>query len=107
MKEFFVSFMCIYSAVVEADTPEDAAEVAAADCPCDIDGEASLPSIASRAASGNTRPVTVLVGPEGGFSPREIELAKKYTAGKVELLKLGNTRLRGRTAAIVALGKIL
>jgi len=74
---------------------------------CDIDGEASLPSIASRAASGNTRPVTVLVGPEGGFSPREIELAKKYTAGKVELLKLGNTRLRGRTAAIVALGKIL
>ena len=32
--------MCIYSAVVEADAPEDAAEVAAADCPCDIDGEA-------------------------------------------------------------------
>ena len=74
---------------------------------CDIDGETSLPTIATRAASGNTRPVTVLVGPEGGFSPREIELAKKYTAGKVELLKLGNTRLRGRTAAIVALGKIL
>ena len=74
---------------------------------CDIDGEASLPTIETRAASCNTRPVTVLVGPEGGFSPREIELAKKYTAGKVELLKLGNTRLRGRTAAIAALAKLL
>ena len=74
---------------------------------CDIDGESSLPTVSDRAASGDTKPVTLLIGPEGGFSPREIELAKKFSAGKTELLKLGNTRLRARTAAIVALGKLL
>lgn len=74
---------------------------------CDIDGENTLPTIASRIASGNTKAVTLLIGPEGGFSPREIELAKKYTAGNVELMKLGNTRLRARTAAIAALAKML
>lgn len=74
---------------------------------CDIDGESSLPTVTARMASGDTKPVTLLIGPEGGFSPREIELAKKFQAGKTELLKLGNTRLRARTAAIVALGKLL
>ena len=74
---------------------------------CDIDGDDSLPTISSRVATGSTKPVTILIGPEGGFSPREIELAKKFTAGKVELMKLGSTRLRARTAAIVALGKLL
>jgi 16S rRNA (uracil1498-N3)-methyltransferase len=74
---------------------------------CDIDGDDSLPTISSRVATGSTKPVTILIGPEGGFSPREIELAKNFNAGKVELMKLGSTRLRARTAAIVALGKLL
>lgn len=43
--------------------------------------------------------ITVLIGPEGDFSPKEITLAieKKYSP-----VSLGNTRLRTETAAIVA-----
>ena len=79
---------------------------------CDIDGERKLDlegnadgncSAGERAAT----PVTLLVGPEGGFSPREIEAIKAFKNGKVHLLNLGNTRLRARTAAIIALGKVL
>ena len=51
------------------------------------------------------RETTLLVGPEGGFSPREIELVKNYRKGEVKLLRLGCTRLRARTAAIVGIGK--
>ncbi len=69
---------------------------------CNIDGERSV----GLSGSADT-PVTLLVGPEGGFSPREIEAVKAYKNGKVHLLNLGNTRLRARTAAIIALGKIL
>lgn len=69
---------------------------------CDIDGERNV----DLSGSVDT-PVTLLVGPEGGFSPREIEAVKAYKNGRVHLLNLGNTRLRARTAAIIALGKIL
>lgn len=43
--------------------------------------------------------ITILIGPEGDFSEKEIEkaLANKYIA-----VSLGNTRLRTETAAIVA-----
>ena len=51
--------------------------------------------------------IIVIIGPEGGFSPREIEAIKAFKNGKVHLLNLGNTRLRARTAAIIALGKVL
>ncbi|WP_405329363.1 RsmE family RNA methyltransferase [Fibrobacter sp.] len=75
---------------------------------CDIDGERKLDlGLAESAANGNTTPITLLVGPEGGFSPREIEAIKAFKNGKVHLLNLGNTRLRARTAAIIALGKVL
>ena len=70
---------------------------------CDIDGERQL----NLNASESDTPVTLLVGPEGGFSPREIEAIKAFQNGKVHLLNLGNTRLRARTAAIIGLGKIL
>lgn len=78
---------------------------------CDIDGERHLNL--DKTLSGNAadnapaRPITLLVGPEGGFSPREIETIKAFRNGKVHLLNLGNTRLRARTAAVIALGKIL
>lgn len=65
---------------------------------CDVDGSPSLEK--------PERETTLLVGPEGGFSPREIELIKAHN-GKVHLLNLGKTRLRARTAAIVALGKVV
>ena len=77
---------------------------------CDIDGERKLDleNCSENTADGTpAKPITLLVGPEGGFSPREIEAIKAFKNGKVHLLNLGNTRLRARTAAIIALGKVL
>jgi 16S rRNA (uracil1498-N3)-methyltransferase len=86
---------------------------------CDIDGERKLDLGLEENDDGNSStgeravieraatPVTLLVGPEGGFSPREIEAVKSFKNGKVHLLNLGNTRLRARTAAVIALGKVL
>lgn len=75
---------------------------------CDIDGERQLNlSGDGPGANEDAASITLLVGPEGGFSPREIEAIKTFQNGKVHLLNLGNTRLRARTAAIIALGKIL
>lgn len=68
---------------------------------CDMDGG---PAPSAQELTTNT---TLLVGPEGGFSPAEIEAVKNFKNGKVCLMKLGNTRLRARTAAIIALGKIV
>lgn len=68
---------------------------------CDMDGE-KAPNVENL-----TNPTTLLVGPEGGFSPTEIQAIKDFTSGKVHLMKLGPTRLRARTAAIIALGKIV
>ncbi len=51
---------------------------------------------------GNIQPeekIAVVIGPEGGFDPKEIVLAK--TAG-VTIASLGNFTLRAETAAIVA-----
>jgi 16S rRNA (uracil1498-N3)-methyltransferase len=44
-------------------------------------------------------PATLFIGPEGGFSERELELARKSGAA---LERLGPRRLRAETAAIVA-----
>jgi len=66
---------------------------------CDIDGERKAPVLDRR--------TTLLIGPEGGFSPREIGAVKSYQQGKTHLLNLGNTRLRARTAAIIALGCLI
>ena len=52
-------------------------------------------------------PSAILIGPEGGFSEKEIELIKNVPNAKTQLLKLGNTRLRARTAALLALGKLV
>ncbi len=43
--------------------------------------------------------VTILIGPEGDFSVKEIEMAIQY---KFIPVTLGETRLRTETAAIVA-----
>ena len=74
---------------------------------CDIDGERKLDINEGAAENSDAKPVTLLVGPEGGFSPREIEAIKAFKNGKVHLLNLGNTRLRARTATVIALGKVL
>ena len=66
---------------------------------CDINGEKSVPVL--------EQGTTLLVGPEGGFSDKEISRIKSYQRGKTTLSNLGNTRLRARTAAIIALGKFV
>ena len=66
---------------------------------CDINGEKNAPTLDQRTA--------LLVGPEGGFSDKEISRIKSYQRGKNRLINLGNTRLRARTAAIIALGKFV
>jgi 16S rRNA (uracil1498-N3)-methyltransferase len=48
--------------------------------------------------------VTVLIGPEGGFSPQEIELAIKQGFIPVSL---GSTRLRTETAGLVAVHTVV
>jgi 16S rRNA (uracil1498-N3)-methyltransferase len=49
-------------------------------------------------------PVTLYIGPEGGFSPRELELAREQGAA---FASLGPRRLRAETAAIVAIARIV
>lgn len=65
---------------------------------CDIHGNTEVPPILTT--------TTLLVGPEGGFSEKEVAQIKAFRDGHVHLLKLGETRLRARTAAVVALGKL-
>ncbi len=47
---------------------------------------------------------TIFIGPEGGWSEREIE---KFKEAKVEIFSLGELTLRAETAAVVALSKFL
>ena len=47
--------------------------------------------------------IAVLIGPEGGFSKREVEIAENFGFAKVSL---GNRILRGETASLYALSVI-
>ena len=47
-----------------------------------------------------SNPATLFIGPEGGFSERELQLARESGAS---FERLGPRRLRAETAAIVAL----
>ncbi|WP_421775096.1 RsmE family RNA methyltransferase [Gracilimonas sp.] len=46
----------------------------------------------------------LLIGPEGGFSAREVELAKKKNT---QMISLGKNRLRAETAALALLSQFL
>ena len=48
--------------------------------------------------------VGVLIGPEGGFSNKEIELVKEHGA---KIVSLGKRILRTETAAITAVGMLM
>lgn len=61
---------------------------------CDEDEKENLLT-----AGENTREFTVLIGPEGDFTPEEIDMAKQNSFRPVSL---GNNRLRTETAGIVA-----
>jgi hypothetical protein len=45
MNEYHVAYMCVYSDVVKADSPEEAAEIVASECQYDIDGTAEVTRI--------------------------------------------------------------
>ena len=68
---------------------------------CDLDGNVQLEDSLRLDAS---RELVLAVGPEGGFSPEEIQTLKSAGAA---LLGLGQTRLRAKTCPIVALGALL
>ena len=48
--------------------------------------------------------INVIIGPEGGFSEKEIEMAK---SANIDILSLGNRILRTETAAITALSILM
>lgn len=45
MAEYSVTYMVVYSDVVEAESPEEAAEIVSKNCPYDVDGEAHVTRI--------------------------------------------------------------
>ena len=60
--------------------------------------------IATREALQTIRPgmkVAILIGPEGGFDPKEVEVAEEHGAKRISL---GRRILRTETAAITAVG---
>ncbi len=54
----------------------------------------------------NEKSMSIYIGPEGGFTDQEIQLAKDLPAGKarnkIEIKNLGQLTLRGETAGIIA-----
>lgn len=42
MATYIVSYMCVYTDVVEANSPAEAADKVEHDCPCDVDGMAHV-----------------------------------------------------------------
>lgn len=42
MSEYTVSYMVVYTETVEADSPEEAAEIVQNNCPYDVSGAASV-----------------------------------------------------------------
>ena len=57
-----------------------------------------------RSLSERPRTVSVFIGPEGGYEPSEVELARKSGA---TLVTLGRQVMRAETAAIVSCGIVL
>ncbi len=53
--------------------------------------------------SDSNKPCAFIIGAEGGFSPREVDLVAKST---LTIVSLGHTVLRAETAALVGLGAI-
>ena len=45
MAEYHVAYMVVYSDVVEADSPEEAANIVQESCPYDVDGFAAVTRI--------------------------------------------------------------
>lgn len=58
----------------------------------------------SKTINKNAKEYHLFIGPEGGFSPEEVDLAKQ---NGIQIISLGKRILRAETAAIVAVSLIL
>jgi 16S rRNA (uracil1498-N3)-methyltransferase len=85
-----------------ADTAAVAARVGAADCGLVLHEEASAPL--AQAALPGSGEIAVVVGPEGGIAPAELE---RFTAAGASAVRLGPTVLRAGTAATAAAALVL
>ena len=45
MPRYYVAYMVVYGDEVEADSPEEAADIVAQNCPYDIDGAAAVTDV--------------------------------------------------------------
>ena len=69
---------------------------------CDLSGSLELKAESlKKTLSSKLKPLSLFVGPEGGWSEKEIE---RFKEAKIEIFSLGKLTLRAETAAIVALG---
>lgn len=75
---------------------------------CEPSGSSTLPDAVLQAVQSSELPraqqPVILVGPEGGFSPAELQQFQEQGA---YFYQMGSTRLRARTATIVALSSVL
>lgn len=63
----------------------------------------SGPSFESSLISKKYNQISIFIGPEGGWTPAEIE---RFKEAKIEIFSLGEFTLRAETATIVALAKL-
>jgi len=56
--------------------------------------------------NATTSDISIIIGPEGGFSDKEIDFAQKNN-GNIKILSLGNRILRAETASITAMSVIM
>ena len=70
-------------------------------CDEDLSGRSALEALAAADDKENTKPWGILIGPEGGFSPKEREVIKAHK--NCVVVSLGPRILRADTAAIAAL----
>lgn len=68
---------------------------------CDMDGAVCVPDSWKAREHGD---LCLAIGPEGGFSPREIDVMMNQGAFRMQL---GSTRLRAKTCPAIALGALL
>lgn len=88
-----------------ADVPEAAIASGLAGIPRSADSAelASMGGGISLTLDGNLPAITILIGPEGDFSPAEVEAAM---AAGFHPLTLGSSRLRTETAAVAAVAGV-
>ncbi len=71
---------------------------------CERNAKQTLHQYCSENPIKNGDKITVIIGPEGGFSKREFEL---FEQNNIPMLTLGDLILKAETAVIVALGNII